>query len=204
MRVFGLTGGIASGKSLVLGVFRKEGVAIVDADEMARKVVEPGTLGLESIVKAFGPEVLAADGTLDRKKLAGIVFDDATKRRQLNAIVHPLVATSSAARFAELSQQGFSLGCYDAALLVENGLADMFRPLVVVAAPRELQKRRLMARDGMSEPEADARLDAQAPVEAKIAAADVVIWNDADLVTLETRAKEAFSEVRRRIAGSAG
>lgn len=201
MRVFGLTGGIASGKSVVLAVFRREGVATVDADEMARKVVEPGTLGLRTIVEAFGEEVLNADGSLDRKKLAAIVFDDATRRKRLNGIVHPLVAAASAARFAELEAQGHTLGCYDAALLVEGGLADMFRPLVVVAASRELQKARLMARDGATEEEANARLDAQAPVEAKIAAADVVIWNDADLPTLETRAKEALADVRRRVAG---
>jgi dephospho-CoA kinase len=199
VRVFGLTGGIASGKSVVLGVFRGEGIATVDADEMARAVVEPGTQGLRAIVEAFGSEVLSPDGTLDRKKLAAIVFDDAARRKRLNAIVHPLVAAASAARFAELEGQGHTLGCYDAALLVEGGLADLFRPLVVVAAPRALQKARLCARDGLGEQEAEARLKAQAPVEAKIAAADVVIWNDADVATLEARAKSALQEVRRKI-----
>ena len=201
MRIFGLTGGIASGKSVVLEVFRHEGVATVDADEIARLVVAPGSDGLRAIVDAFGENVRAPDGSLDRKRVAEIVFSDPSARRRLNAIIHPRVAAASQERFAALEKEGVSLGCYDAALLVENGLADAFRPLVVVAAPRALQKARLRARDGLSAEEADARLDAQAPLEAKVAAADVVIWNDADLPTLEARAKDALAEVRRRIGG---
>lgn len=200
MKVFGLTGGIASGKSTVAAIFRREGVPVVDADQVAREVVEPGTPGLAAVVEAFGPEVLAPDGTLDRKRLGAIVFDDEGKRMRLNAIVHPLVAQTSAAKLAALSNEGHALACYDAALLVERGLADAFRPLVVVATSRELQKARLMARDGISEAEADARLDAQAPVERKIAEADVVIRNDADLATLEARVLEALAEVRRQVA----
>lgn len=200
MRVFGLTGGIASGKSTVAKIFEREGVPVIDADVLAREVVEKGTPGLAAIVDAFGVEVLQADGELDRKKLAAVVFADGSKRAQLNAIVHPLVAQASAARVAELEKQGVSLACYDAALLVERGLADAFRPLVVVAAPRNLQRVRLILRDGASEAEADARLDAQAPVEAKIAAADVVIWNDSDLSTLDGRTLAALADVRRRVA----
>ena len=200
MRVFGLTGGIASGKSAVLEVFRARGLATVDADEMARLVVAPGSEGLAAVVAAFGDDVRGKDGALDRKRLAEIVFADPTARRRLNAITHPRVAAASQARFVELEAKGFTLGCYDAALLVENGLADAFRPLVVVAAPRDLQKARLVARDGMTPQEADARLDAQAPLEAKLAAADVVIWNDTDRATLERRAVEALDEVKLRIA----
>lgn len=199
MKVFGLTGGIASGKSTVAAILRREGVPVVDADQVSRDVVEPKTPGLAAIVEAFGAEVLAPDGSLDRKRLGAIVFDDAEERMRLNAIVHPLVAGTSAARLDALAKAGHPLACYDAALLVERGLADAFRPLVVVATSRETQKARLMARDGISEAEADARLDAQAPVERKIAAADVVIWNDADLATLEARVIEALGEVRRRV-----
>lgn len=196
MPVFGLTGGIASGKSAVAKIFRDEGVPVIDADEIAREVVAPGTPGLAAVVDAFGPRALAADGTLDRKAVAAIVFEDADARAKLNAILHPAIAAASAARFAEL---GDVLACYDAALLVERGLAEAFRPLVVVAAPRALQRSRLLARDQLSPEEADARLAAQAPVEAKIAAADVVIHNDGDLATLAVRAREALAEVRRRI-----
>lgn len=197
MRLFGLTGGIASGKSTVAAVFRAEGVRVVDADEVAREVVMPGEPALAAIVEAFGPEVLLADGSLDRKRVGALVFDDAGLRAKLNAIVHPAIAQRSAALFASFEAE--PLVCYDAALLVERGMADAFRPLVVVAAPRALQKARLLLRDGLSEAEAAARLDAQAPVEAKIAAADVVIDNDADLATLERRAREALAEVRRRL-----
>jgi dephospho-CoA kinase len=199
MRVFGLTGGIASGKSVVAGIFRREGVPVIDADQVAREVVLPGTTGLAAIVDAFGRGVLADDGTLDRKKLASVVFDDRTARARLNAIVHPAIGQASAAHFARLGSEGHALVCYDAALLVEGGMADMFRPLVVVAAPRTLQKSRLVERDALSDAEAESRLDAQAPVEAKIAAADVVIQNDADLATLELRTLEALAEVRRRV-----
>jgi dephospho-CoA kinase len=201
VRVFGLTGGIASGKSAVLEVFRREGVGTVDADEMSRLAVAPGSDGLRAIVEAFGEGARAADGSLDRKRVGEIVFADPNARKTLNAIVHPRVAAASQERFVALESQGFTLGCYDAALLVENGLADAFRPLVVVAAPRALQKARMVARDRLTEQEADARIDAQAPLEAKLAAADVVIWNDADLATLEARAKKALDEVKARIAG---
>ncbi|MEO7097118.1 MAG: dephospho-CoA kinase [Polyangiales bacterium] len=200
MHVFGLTGGIASGKSMVLGVFRAGGVATVDADEMARRVVEPGSEGLAAIVSAFGDAVLLEGGALDRKKLASLVFGDEQRRRTLNGIVHPRVALATQARFTELAAEGATLGCYDAALLVETGLAAMFRPLVVVAAPRAMQHARLVARDGLTAAEADARLDAQAPLEAKLAAADVVIWNDADVTTIETRAREALARVQELIA----
>ncbi|MBI2391368.1 MAG: dephospho-CoA kinase [Deltaproteobacteria bacterium] len=200
MHVFGLTGGIASGKSTVAAVFRAEGVPVVDADELAREVVEPGQPALEAIVAAFGPEVLQADGTLDRKRVAAIVFADDEARARLNGIIHPAIAAASAARFARLAGEGHPLVCYDAALIVERGIVDAFRPLVVVAADPALQRARLVARDGASEAEAAARVAAQAPVEAKIAAADVVIHNDADLATLQTRAREALAEVRRRVA----
>ncbi len=204
MHVFGLTGGIASGKSAVAAVFRAHEVPVVDADDVAREVVEPGTPGLTAIVEAFGDGVLdGAPGEarrLDRKRLAARVFGDDDARRRLNRILHPQIGAASAQHFARLGGLGAGLVCYDAALLVEGGLADAFRPLVVVAAPRAMQHARLVARDGLSAAEADARLDAQAPVEAKLKAADVVIWNDTDLATLRARAVAALEEVRRRLA----
>lgn len=196
MPVFGLTGGIASGKSAVARVFRQEGVPVIDADEVAREVVTLGSPGLAAVIEAFGREALASDGSLDRKAVAAIVFADDKKRQQLNAILHPAIAAASAAHFARLGDQ---LACYDAALIVERGLADGFRPLIVVAAPVALQRERLIQRDGLTATEADARLAAQAPVEAKVAAADIVIHNDSDLATLTARAREALAEVRRRV-----
>ena len=184
----------------MLAVFREAGVATVDADEIAREVVRPGSDGLAAIVEAFGADVLLSDGSLDRKRVAAIVFDDVDRRRTLNRIVHPRVGVATQARLLELETKGYSLGCYDAALLVESGLVEAFRPLVVVAAPRLLQRARLVARDGLSEREADARLDSQAPLDEKLAAADVVIWNDADLDTLRERARSALGEVKQKIA----
>jgi dephospho-CoA kinase len=201
VRVFGLTGGIASGKSVVARIFREHGVPVVDADEVAREVVERGTPGLAKIVEEFGPGVLASDGTLDRKALGAVVFDDANKRALLNAILHPAIAAKSAEHFARLGESN-PLVCYDAALIVERGLADMFRPLVVVAAPLAVQRARLQSRDGLSASEADARLAAQAPVEAKIAAGDIVIHNDDTLETLNERALSALADVKRRVSGA--
>jgi dephospho-CoA kinase len=128
--------------------------------------------------------------------VAALVFNDDAARAKLNSILHPAIAAASAAHFARL---GDHLACYDAALIVERGLAEAFRPLVVVAAPVAVQRQRLIERDKLTPAEADARLAAQAPVEAKIAAADLVIHNDSDLATLSTRAREALAEVRRRV-----
>ena len=135
MRVFGLTGGIASGKSAVAARFAQRGLPVVDADAVAREVVEPGTDGLAAVVEAFGREVLAADGSLDRKRLAASVFGDPKKVARLNAITHPRIAALSAKKMSDLGARGEPLACYEAALLVENGLAEAFRPLVVVSAP---------------------------------------------------------------------
>jgi dephospho-CoA kinase len=195
VKIFGLTGGIASGKTTVARILEREGVPVIDADQLARDVVAAGSPGLAAVVAEFG-DVLLPNGELDRKKVGAIIFADPDKRMRLNTIVHPLVAQASAARMQSLEAAGFSLACYDAALLVERGLADAFRPLVVVAASREVQRARLIQRDGLSEADADARLDAQAPVDAKIAVADHVLWNDSDLPTLEARTLEVLSAIR--------
>src|SRR5262245_60436500 len=120
MLVFGLTGGMASGKSTVAARLRALGVPVIDADQVARSVVEKGTPGLAAVVEAFGGEVLLPDGSLDRGKVAGIVFADPAKRRALNAITHPLIAAESARRVSEISTRGEPIACYEAALLVEN------------------------------------------------------------------------------------
>ena len=121
MHVFGLTGGIASGKSAVAARFRERGVPVIDADELAREVVAPGSDGLALVAAEFGADVLAADGSLDRKKVAARVFGDKDKLTRLNAITHPRIAALSARRTAELAGRGEPLACYEAALIVENG-----------------------------------------------------------------------------------
>jgi dephospho-CoA kinase len=199
VRVFGLTGGIASGKSTVAARFRGRGAAVVDADALAREVVAPGSEGLAALVAAFGAHVLAEDGSLDRKKLAAEVFGDAQKLARLNGITHPRIAALSAKRMAELDARGEPLACYEAALLVENGLADAFRPLVVVSAPLEAQVARARARDAADEAAVRARIAAQLALDEKVRAADVVVKNDGTLADLRARADDAFDEVCRRV-----
>jgi dephospho-CoA kinase len=198
IHVFGLTGGLASGKSTVAARFRDHGVPVIDADRLAREVVEPGTPGLAAVVEAFGREVLAADGSLDRARLAELVFGDRDRRRALNAILHPRIAAASAQRVAELGAAGERLCCYEAALLVENGLADAFRPLVVVAVDEEEQVVRAMARDACTEEQARARLAAQLPLAKKVAAADYVIDTSGPREKTAQRIDEVLAEIRRR------
>lgn len=196
MRVFGLTGGVASGKGVVAAQFRALGVPVVDADQLAREVVAPGTPGFGEIVDQFGPAVVAADGSLDRKALANIVFDDAAARRTLNAITHPRVAALLRGKLDELERQGTSLVCYEVPLLFENQLQDRFRPVVLVAASKETQVQRAMARSGWTREEALARIGAQLPLEEKRRLADFVIENDGSLDDTLRRATDVLSEVR--------
>jgi dephospho-CoA kinase len=199
IRVFGLTGGLASGKSAVARLLRDRTVPVIDADLLAREVVEKGSEGLAEVAKAFGPEVLLADGSLDRAKVAQIVFADPEKRRALNRIVHPRIAALSAQRIGQLEAAGEKIACYEAALLVENGLADAFRPLVVVAVPEETQVARAMARDEATEASVRARLSAQLPLSAKVAAADFVIDNSGDLAATERQVDEVLAAIRERL-----
>lgn len=195
IRLFGLTGGVASGKSTVAARFRERGVEVIDADQVAREVVEPGTEGLAAVVAAFGEGVLDADGRLDRAALGRVVFADPAERRRLEAILHPRIAAQTRAHAETLAAAGVRLACYEAALLVENGLADAFRPLVVVAAPRALQLARLAARDGLEATEAEARLAAQRPLEDKVAVADHVIDNASDREALVVRADAVLDAI---------
>jgi dephospho-CoA kinase len=182
--LFGLTGGIASGKSAVGARLRARAVPVIDADVIAREVVEPGTDGLAALIDWFGYEVLAPGGGLDRKRLAAIVFADPAARRDLERILHPRIAARTAALAEQLRARGEPLACYEAALLVENGLADAFRPLVVVSAPEELQIARAAARDGSTTEEARARVKAQMPLSEKVRLADHVLENTGSLAEL--------------------
>jgi dephospho-CoA kinase len=192
MHLFGLTGGIASGKSTVAARFRARGLPVVDADQLAREVVQPGGSAAAEIRAAFGDAVFAKDGTLDRKAMAAVVFNDPEKRARLNAITHPKIAVMSAQCASELKARGEPLACYEAALLVENGLAAAFSPLIVVACPEATQVARVRARDGLSEAEALARIRAQMPLEAKVRLASFVIDNDGSLAHLIDQADKAL------------
>lgn len=198
MQVVGLTGGIACGKSAVAEGFRARGVAVIDADAVARDVVLPGSEGLAAVVDAFGPEVLAADGSLDRKKLGQRVFTDATARATLNGILHPRIGAESARRFAELAAEGHRFALYEAALLVENGVYRGMAALVVVSAAPEVQRARLMARDGSTRDEAQARIDAQWPLAEKVSVADWVIDNSGDREALTAQVTSVYEALVAR------
>lgn len=176
-KIIGLTGGIASGKSAVAAILRELGGPVVDADQVAREVVEPGTPALAEIVERWGQDVLDADGRLDRKKLGALVFGDDEARRALNAITHPRIAAASQHKIAELAAAGANTIIYEAALIVENKLHAGMSALIVVSVPPELQLQRLMERDGIGATEAQARVDAQLPLADKVAVADHVIDN---------------------------
>lgn len=178
LRVFGLTGGIGSGKSSVAALLRERGVPVVDADELAREAVAAGSAGLAEVVAAFGPEVVGPDGELDRKRVGSLVFADSAARKRLNAITHPIVRRLSQERFAALDAAGVSLAAYDVPLLFEVGLDQVLRPVVVVAAREATQLARVVARDALSEADVRARLAAQLPLAEKRARADHVLEND--------------------------
>jgi dephospho-CoA kinase len=180
----GLTGGIGSGKSEVSRLLAARGAVVIDADLLAREVVEPGTPGLQRITAEFGPEVLRPDGSLDRAALGTRVFSDPEALARLNAIVHPLVGERTGQLLEQARQSGAEVVVHDVPLLVENRLAEMYDAVVVVAATPQTQLDRLVRLRGMAEHEAQQRIDAQAPLEAKLAAATHVLHNDGPLAEL--------------------
>lgn len=169
---------------------------LIDADKIAREVVEPGTEGLAAVVEAFGTEVLAPDGNLDRPKLGSVVFADADKLATLNKIVHPLVGTRSAELEATAGPD--SVVVHDVPLLTENGLAPLYDLVIVVDASPDTQLDRLTRLRGMSEEDARARMSAQATREKRLEIADIVIDNDVPLERLRERADEVWAELARR------
>lgn len=171
------------------------GVPVIDADRLARDVVAPGQPALAEIAAAW-PEVIAPDGTLDRKRLAAMVFKDPAARARLEAIMHPRIQAAAAARVAELQAQGHALAFYEATLLVESGRHREYDGLVVVRASVENQVRRAMARDGFSEAEAQARIAAQLPLREKVRAATVVIDNDGDLAATHAQVGALLAQLR--------
>lgn len=196
LKVFGLTGGIGSGKSLVASLLRERGVPVVDADELAREAVAPGSEGLTQVLAAFGTEMQGSDGQLDRKRLAALVFADETARKRLNSLTHPQVRRLSQERFAELDRQGVPLAGYDVPLLFEVGLDAVLRPVVLVAASVETQVERIVARDGLSVAEARARIAAQLPLAEKRKRADYVLENDGTRAELAAQLDALLPQLR--------
>ncbi|MEJ7834246.1 MAG: dephospho-CoA kinase [Nocardioides sp.] len=196
MRV-GLTGGVASGKSTVSAILAELGAVVIDADALAREVVERGTPGLAAVVAEFGAELLTAEGDLDRPAMGRLVFGDEPARRRLEAIVHPLVLE----RIMELESQATSEGTddvviHDIPLLVESGRADTFDAVIVVDVPNEVQIDRMISDRGWTREEAESRIAAQATREERLAIASHVIDNTGSLDDLRIRVTEVAEEFR--------
>ncbi len=172
----GLTGGIASGKTAVAELLAERGAVVIDADVLAREVVQPGTFGLDAVVDRFSTDVLNSDGSLNRAALGAVVFADATARRDLEAIIHPAVRSRAAA--IEAAAPADSIVVHVIPLLVETGQERDFDVCVVVDADPQQQLDRLQARNGLSAAEAEARIAAQATREERLTAADHVIDNN--------------------------
>jgi dephospho-CoA kinase len=205
MRVIGLTGGIASGKSTVSAMFRALGAEVIDADQVARQVVEPGTAVVEEISRRF-PGVVDAQGRLDRAALAARIFSDPAERSALEAIVHPRIQAEVRRRIGRLEEAGVPVVLYDAALLVENGrgqrddrpgLQRDLQGVVLVWAPEDVQRRRLAARDGLGPAEVEARLRAQMPLAAKRVHATWEVDNGGSLAATEAQVRRIWEEIRR-------
>ncbi len=194
----GLTGGIGSGKSTVAGLLAARGARIVDADRIAREVVEPGTPGLDAVVAAFGAGVLTPEGALDRPALAAVVFADPDARRRLDGIVHPLVRARAAELVAAAPPDAVVV--QDVPLLVETGQGASYDLVLVVQADLATRVRRLVGR-GLSEDDARARIAAQATDEQRRAVADVVLDNSGTVEELEAQVDRFWSE---RVAPAAG
>jgi dephospho-CoA kinase len=197
MKLFGLTGGIASGKSTVSHMLRELGAHVLDADVIAREVVEPGTPGLKAVAERF-PGVLGPDGRLDRAKLGARVFGDPKERAALNALLHPLIGQQFLLRTHALAQQGVERVIYDAPLLIENRLHEGMDGVVLVWVPREVQKARLRARDGLDEAAAEARLAAQLPLDEKRPHATWVVDNSGELGATRARVEEVWRAMLAR------
>jgi dephospho-CoA kinase len=191
MHLFGLTGGIATGKSTVSRLFAEKGVPIIDADLVAREVVAPGRSALNEIAARF-PGVVRPDGTLDRAKLAERIFNDPAERAALNAITHPRIQAAVLEKAHALAETGAPRAIYDAALLIENGLHRGMHGVVLVVAPPLVQLARLMQRDGLSRQAAEARIASQMPLDEKRPHATWIIDNGGSLEDTRRQVDDVF------------
>lgn len=197
MPSIGITGGLATGKSMVASLFRELGAIVFSADEIAREVLAPGTPALQEIVVRFGPEMLRPDGTLDRARLGALIFANPEARRALEAITHPRILALMKERIqSALNKHGRdALIAAEVPLLYEVGMEDWFDAILVVAASEQTQIDRLRVRDGLSEAEARQRIACQMPLTEKIARADYVVWNEGDQKQLAEKVKAVWREL---------
>lgn len=189
MKLIGLTGGIASGKSTVSAILRRLGAQVIDADALAREIVKPHQPAWNEIVTRFGKEILQSDQTLDRKKMRKLVFDEPSARKQLEAITHPKIRRLAQEKIAESAATGAPLVVYEAPLLFETGIHLWLRPVILVACDTAVQKQRLRLRDNLTEAEIEQHLRAQMNLEEKRKLADYVIENNGTPEELESTVK---------------
>ena len=195
-----LTGGIATGKSGVLERFRRRGVPVIDADRLVHQALAGGTAVSRAVAARFGPGVVAPDGAIERRKLAALVFSDSAARQDLESMVHPEVYRAVEAWFAERSADGTdAFGVADIPLLYETGRASSFDRVIVATCDPELQVRRIVARDGLSESEARQRLAAQWPIADKVSRADFVIWTDGSMEKTDRQVDEVVRTLQSKI-----
>jgi len=196
VKLVGLTGGIASGKSTVAKILESLGAAIVNADTLAREVVEPGREAWKEIVAAFGAEVLLPDQSFDRQKLRTIIFNNSDARRKLESIIHPRVRALAEQRIREHSAAGYGVIVYEVPLLFEGNLHEWLRPVILVACDVDTQLRRLQQRDGLDRAEAQKHIEAQMSLEEKRRLADYVIENNGSLDDLKRQVEAVLEKIK--------
>jgi dephospho-CoA kinase len=196
VKLIGLTGGIASGKTTVAKILKRLGAAIVDADALSREVVEPGRDAWNEIVAAFGRAVLQPDQSLDRPKLRATIFNNPDARKKLESIIHPRVRALAEERIAQHHAAGYEIVVYEVPLLFEGKLHEWLRPVVLVACGVDVQRRRLQQRDRLSAEEAQKHIDAQMSLDEKRRLADYVIENDGNLEDLERQVQAIFTRIK--------
>jgi dephospho-CoA kinase len=196
VKLVGLTGGIASGKSTVAKILENLGAAIVNADVLAREVVEPDQEAWKDIVARFGPDVLKPDQTLDRQKLRTVIFNDPDARKELEAIIHPRVRALAEQRIREHGAAGFAIVVYEVPLLFEAKIHEWLRPVILVACDIDTQRRRLEQRDQIDTAAAQKIIDAQMSLAEKRRLADYVIENNGSLSDLERQVREVLAKIQ--------
>ena len=191
----GLTGGIASGKSTVAAILRRLGAKIINADELAREVVEPGREAWQEIVATFGSGILQEDRAIDRRKLREVIFNDPQARKKLEAIIHPRVRALAEEKIRAFEAAGSTLIVYEVPLLFEALIHHWIRPVILVACDIERQKSRLKQRDRLSDAEAERHIEAQMSLEEKRKLADYTIENNGSLADLEAQVKAVVEKI---------
>ena len=196
MKLVGLTGGIASGKSTVAKILEGLGAAIIDADVLSREVVEPDQDAWKDIVASFGTEIVQADRTLDRTKLRTIIFNNPEARKTLESIIHPRVRALAEKRIGERAAAGYAVIVYEVPLLFEGNLHEWLRPVILVACDVDTQRGRLQKRDRLAAAEAQKHIDAQMSLEEKRRLADYVIENNGSLEDLERQVRAVLEKIK--------